>query len=401
MSKEAHVSEVKKKEIIILKELLEKNNIIGIIDITDLPSAQFQKLRNKLKDSLVIRVAKKNLIKLAIEELKDKKKGIEKLEECLDSSMPALIFTEQDPFKLAKILNKNKSTLPAKAGQISPKDIIIPEGPTPFPAGPIVGELAAAGVKATIEDGKIIVKQASTLVKSGVEITAKQADLLAKFKIEPMEIGLNVISIYQDGEVYKKDVLAIDEETVLADLKSAASGAFNVAIFTGYPTKETVDILLKKAEAESLALSQKVPEDDEVKDEPKEEPKPTEEAPKEKEKPVESEQPKEEEPKPVEVEQPVEEIKEPEEKTFEESPKEEPKPVEEPAPEEKPVEKKVDGVPSADELKKESQSDQSNEQSGTQKDVESPVGYTEENSQGAQEIINKMKDNINGGQKWN
>jgi large subunit ribosomal protein L10 len=396
MSKQAHVSETKKKEVAILKELLEKNNIIGIIDITDLPSAQFQKLRSKLKDSLNVRVSKKSLIKLAIEGLKDKKKGIEKLEEGLEGTMPALIFTEQDPFKLAKILNNNKSTLPAKAGQISPKDIIIPEGPTPFPAGPIVGELSAAGVKASIEDGKIVVKQASTLVKGGEEINSKQADLLAKFKIEPMEIGFNVISIYQDGEVYNRDVLSIDEETVLADLKAAASGAFNVAVFTGYPTKDTIDILLKKAEAESLALSQKVPEDSEV----KEEPKPIEEVPKEEEKPVEEtpkEEVREEEPKPVEVEQPVEEVKEPEEKTVEESPKEEPKPVEEPVPEEK----KVDEVPKADELKKESQSDQSIKQSGTQKDAKSTVGYSDENAQGAQEIINKMKDNANGGQKWN
>ena len=62
---------------------------------------------------------------------------------------------------------------------------------------------------------------------------------------------------------------------------------------------------------------------------------------------------------------------------------------------------KKEEVPKADELKKKSQSDQSNEQSGTQKDAESPVGYSEESSQGAQEIINKMKDNVSGGQKWN
>ena len=50
----AHVSEAKKKEVEIIKKALAENEIIGILDLTSLPSAQFQKLKHKLKDRLSI-----------------------------------------------------------------------------------------------------------------------------------------------------------------------------------------------------------------------------------------------------------------------------------------------------------------------------------------------------------
>jgi len=146
----AHVSEIKKKEVKLLKEILSKNEIIGILDLTNLPSAQFQKLKNKLKKVMSIRVSKKSLIKLAISSSIENKKGIEKLEEYLENTMPALLVSKEDPFKLSNKLLKNKSRMAAKPGQISPKNIEIPEGPTSFPAGPVVGELGAAGIKAAI-----------------------------------------------------------------------------------------------------------------------------------------------------------------------------------------------------------------------------------------------------------
>ena len=69
------------------------------------------KLKNKLKDTMSIRVSKKSLIKLAIESSKENKKGLEKLEEYLLNCMPALLTSNEDPFKIAKKLNNKIYTL--------------------------------------------------------------------------------------------------------------------------------------------------------------------------------------------------------------------------------------------------------------------------------------------------
>ncbi len=354
----AHVSDKKKQVVAELIKKLESENIIGIIDLTNLPSAQFQKIKHKLRDNLNVIVAKKSLIKLALEKVKEKKKGIEKLEKYLENSMPALIFTTQDAFKIAKTLDKNKSSTAAKPGQIAPKDLKVPEGPTPFAPGPIIGELGAAGIKAAIEDGKVVIKEEATIVKKDEEISQAQSDMLAKFGIEPMEIGLNIKAIYQNGDVFDSEILSIDEAEYLDRIKVAASEALNLAVFVAYPTKETVEILLQKAEREKLSIESKLPEDETPAEEKSEEK--TEEEPKAEETP--KEEPKAEE--------------------KSEEPKQEEVPKEEPKAEEKTEEPKTEEAPKEDQKSKET-TDQS--------------GYSEESVKQAEQLLDQLKQDSIGG----
>ncbi len=251
----AHVSDAKKVEVKKIIDLTKKYDVIGIVDLTGLPSAQFQKIKAKLKDSLLIKVSKKRLMRIALKDLEKDKKGISKLEPFLEKCMPAIIFTNQDPFKLSSILNKNKSRAPAKAGQTSPSDIVIPAGPTPFAPGPVIGELGQAGIATGIEAGKIIVKNDTTIVKEGEYINPRTADILARFGIEPIEIGLNLTAVYEKGQIYDKNVLSIDEEGYKNRLQQAYMEAFNLAIYSSYVTKETIKELLQKADSETKALT--------------------------------------------------------------------------------------------------------------------------------------------------
>ena len=149
----AHVSEEKKGIVKEIVTLLEKYPVIGSVDMTGLPASQLQQINQKLRETALLRMTKKRLINLAIQQVKEKKKGIENLE---IRGMAALIFTEQDPFKLCKQLDKGKIPSPAKAGQIAPKDIVVKAGPTGFAPGPIISELSGAGLKTGIAEGKIM-----------------------------------------------------------------------------------------------------------------------------------------------------------------------------------------------------------------------------------------------------
>ena len=250
-----HISEKKKIELKKLKELISKNSVIGVLDVTNLPSAQFQQMRKKLSN-VEIRTSKKRLISIALNELKDSKKGVELLIPHLEKCMPALLLSEENPFKIASVLAKNKSSAPAKAGQIAPNDLIIPSGPTPFGPGPIIGELGQAGIKTIIEGGKIVIQEDATIVKSGEEITRKNSDLLAKFGIEPMEIGLNIVAIYEKDFVYTSDVLNVDEEEYKKNILLAYQEAFSLALEVGYLTEDTVPVLIKKAYKEAIHLAE-------------------------------------------------------------------------------------------------------------------------------------------------
>lgn len=234
--------------------LLKEYPIIGAVDMESLPAPQLQQMREQLRDTCVIKMTKRRLINVAIENAKTEKPGLEALNEHL-TGMPALLFTKENPFTLFKILKKNKSPAPAKGGQTAPKDIKISAGPTPFAPGPIIGELGKFGLKTGVENGKVAIKKDAVVCKEGEEISSDLAALLTRLDIKPMEVGLAITAVYEEGDILTKSVLDIDEEAYLADLQAAAAGAVNLSVNAAIPTTDTIELLLAKATREGRSLS--------------------------------------------------------------------------------------------------------------------------------------------------
>ncbi len=255
MRPKAHVSEEKKKELASIVKLMQEYPVVGLIDLTGLPSAQYQSIRAKLKSRLLIKTANKNLIRLALEKIKENKHGIEEFEPLLKDCMPALLFTKEDPFIISKNLNKSKSKAAAKPGQIAPYDLIAPAGPTPFAPGPIIGELGAVGIKTQIVAGKIHIKEDAVLAHKGDVINQKVAEMLARLGIQPMEIGLNLAAMYDSGKIFLRDVLSINEQDYINQIKEAFAFSLNLAVYSAYTSKDTINHLIKKSVVEGKALS--------------------------------------------------------------------------------------------------------------------------------------------------
>ncbi len=236
-----------------LVQLIQKYPIVGAVNMENMPTPQLQNMRSQLRESVVLKMTKKRLILIALEEAKGKK-GIEELKKHV-KGMPALLFTNENPFKLFKVLKKNKSTAPAKAGQTAPSDVEVKAGPTGFAPGPIIGELGALGIKAGINAGKVAIKEDSIVLKEGEIFTAQIAAILTRLKIEPMEIGLDLVATYENGTIFTKKVLNIDEDEFLQNINTAASWAFNLAMESGFPTKDTIELMIMKAFTQAKGLS--------------------------------------------------------------------------------------------------------------------------------------------------
>jgi large subunit ribosomal protein L10 len=166
----------------------------------------------------------------------------------------ALVFTNESPFKLYKLLEQTKTPSPIKAGAIAPADIIVQKGPTSFPPGPILGEFQSAGIPASIEAGKVAIKETKVVCKAGEAVPQKLATMLAKLEIYPLIIGLNMRAAYDEGTIYGPELLAIDEGKYFSDIIRAVQNAFNLSVNTAYPTSATIGTLLAKAYAESKNL---------------------------------------------------------------------------------------------------------------------------------------------------
>jgi len=252
-----HLPTWKREEVEQIKELAQEYNLVGLVNIYGIPAKQFQQIRRNLHGTAVVKVARNTLLTHAFNELGGNFVELDKKV----NEHTALIFAKGNPFKLFKTLEQNSTKRIAKAGEIAPEDIVVPAGPTSFKPGPIVGELSSAGIPAAIDGGKVKIKETKTVVKAGNPINQKLADALSKLDIKPMPVGLNLIAVNYEGEIYLPDVLSIDDEAYKAKITLAASQAFNLAVNASVMTASTAvtEAQIAKAVREARNLGVEAP----------------------------------------------------------------------------------------------------------------------------------------------
>ncbi|TFF68549.1 50S ribosomal protein L10 [Candidatus Thorarchaeota archaeon] len=232
---------------------IESSKMVGLVNVEGVGAKQLQGIRESLRGSAKIQMARNTLMKRAIEDAKVD--GVDQLEKHVTGPV-AFVFSEQDPFLLSKFLSENKAQAPAKGGQVAPKNIIVPAMNTGVAPGPFISELAALEIPSRVKGGVIHVTEDTVAVEAGEVISNAMAQMLARLGIEPMELQLKLIAAYTDGVVLTGDTLEVDLEQIFKQVMAGHQYAVNLSINAGYPTTDTVPMIVAKAnmEAKSLAL---------------------------------------------------------------------------------------------------------------------------------------------------
>jgi large subunit ribosomal protein L10 len=255
----AHVAEWKHGEISELTSLITHHKIIGIIDIGSIPAPQLQQMRGGIRAKAQIRAAKNSLIVRALDEAEKQVKGISALKSEVHGQA-AVIATDVNPFALFKEIKATRQKAPAKGGETAAHDIEVLAGDTPFKPGPIVGELQKVGIPAAISEGKVVIKNDKVLVEAGQKISRELAQMLSRIDIYPIELGLNLHAVFENGSIYRPDVLDIDMDRFMGQLRTASLTALGLAMETGWANTQTIRPLLTKAyrSAYTLALEKNI-----------------------------------------------------------------------------------------------------------------------------------------------
>lgn len=254
MAVKAHVAPWKKEEVKEIKQILTTHPVLAVVTIGSIPSPNMQKIRAGLRGKAEVRSGKNNLLMLALEEAEKERPGVKVLETIMQGQT-ALVGSDLNPFALFKQFTASRTKAAAKAGQLAPFDIEVQKGDTPFKPGPIVGELQKAGIPAAIDAGKVVIKSTKVVVKKGEAISADLASALDKLGIHPIDIGLDVRGVWENGVIYKADVLAIDETKFQQDLAASVRAALGVALEIGWATKTTIEPLVGKGVKSALAVA--------------------------------------------------------------------------------------------------------------------------------------------------
>jgi large subunit ribosomal protein L10 len=246
------VLEEKIGEVEDIKELLKGYKSIGLASLQKVRAAQLQALKKKLAGDVYMKVLKNTLTKLALEGMDDA--DLKKLEEHLEGAN-LFLFTDLNPFKLALLLEHGKVKTTAKSGDISAMDVVIPEGSTGQPPGPIISQLNAVGLPTRIESGSVWVSKDTLVVRKGEVIPERLAAVLSKLGIKAVEAGLSMKVVLDEGLIIPGDMLKIDVEETRRSIEENNKAAFALSLTIAYPTPETMVMLLQDAQQKAIALS--------------------------------------------------------------------------------------------------------------------------------------------------
>jgi large subunit ribosomal protein L10 len=260
------VPETKIKNIQEIEDLFSKNRTLMLVSTKNLPDKQLQSIKKDVRDKATIKVYKKSTLMRALEDLE----SVKEIENDVKENI-AIVFSQEDPFKLALFFLENKSPVKAKSGQLIEEDVFVEPGPTEFVPGPIISELNNAKIKFGIENGKISIKVKSVIAKKGEAVTLEKASIMDKLGLKPFYIGLIPVTAYDknSGVIYKN--INFNKQEIINNMKEFSRKALGLAFSLGYCCKGTISALIGKAVSHEKALSKIAEEKSSTKEKPAEE----------------------------------------------------------------------------------------------------------------------------------
>ncbi len=246
---------VSKEKVSLLEEtnkIFKSHKTILLFDLQSLPSSQLHKIRNKLKDEeIYTTIVKKKILDLG---LKNTKLPLN-LEEI---KQPALIYSNKDIFYITKKLKELKVRRKAKVAEISTSDIEIPAGGTNIQAGPAISTFKQFKIQTIMKDGKIGIKDPTTICKKGDIISTGMLSLLNMLNIEPIEMSIHPELGYNENIVYDKNTLGLDEQYFKEQISLSENNVFKLTVSINYPTKQNISFLVQKGFQRGKTLSIKL-----------------------------------------------------------------------------------------------------------------------------------------------
>ncbi len=249
------IPEWKIQEVRELTDLLKKYRTVLIVDLSKTPTSRLQRLRRKMEtkfgDHVKLRVTKNTLFRIAM-----KQAGLDPtpLEGYLTGTN-LFIFTDLNPFHLALEINKIRTTAPAKPGDVTETEIILPSGDTGLKPGPIMSVFGKLKVPIRVQGGTIWIAKDTIVAKPGDTISAELASILQKLGIEPIEVKLKLKAAYDNGVVIPAEQLLLDLEEYRKQVQEAILGALWVGVEIAYPEPDVMKLAIPVAVKRAFAVA--------------------------------------------------------------------------------------------------------------------------------------------------
>ncbi len=235
-----------------VKELLSKFKSVAIISLENVPSHQYDLIKNELRGHGVVKVYKNNVFFRAAEKLGVE--SVDKLSKYL-TGINAFLFTNSNPYEIALFIEKVVAPRYAKPGDIAESDIYVPGGSTGIPPGPMLSVFGKLKIRTQVREGVIWIAKETRVAKTGDKITPELSSLLRRLDIKPIMVKLSLKAILEEGRVHSAENLKVDIDSFKDEVLKAASVSKELAIEAAMPLPGLLPQILVRAHKRALMLA--------------------------------------------------------------------------------------------------------------------------------------------------
>ncbi|MCS7099919.1 MAG: 50S ribosomal protein L10 [Sulfolobales archaeon] len=243
---------VKSRVVDQIKELLKQYRVLAIMAVDRAPAAESRRIYGRLSEYGVVKLYKNSLVLRALRDLGAK--NVDRVSEYLTGSN-IFMFTNMNPFKLAKVVEEFVEYRYAKPGDTLDFDVELSPGPTGVKPGPSMSLFGKLKIPTQVREGVIWIAKETKVLKRGDAISPELSSLMRRLGVRVVPVRIQLKAVYEDGHIYLPKDLKIDFEAVKKDLVSAISMSRLLAVELAIPVPEVVPDLLTKAYRASVELA--------------------------------------------------------------------------------------------------------------------------------------------------
>jgi len=214
-----------------LTKMFNSYSKLLIINIDNVSSKQVQDIRAALRGKAELLFGKNTLIRGNI----------------------GFVFTNAKLKEIKDVIESIKIGAPARVGSVAPIEVIIQAGNTGLPPEQ-TGFFQALQIPTKIVRGTIEIMTQVTLVKAGSKVGTSEAALASLLKMTPFSYSASVTHVYDNGVIYKPEVLETPEETLVEIAQTAIANMTALSLATGVPSPASISYLLSSAVRNVAAL---------------------------------------------------------------------------------------------------------------------------------------------------
>jgi len=236
-----------------LVSLLDEYTSVLVVAADNVGSNHMQQIRRAMRGKAVLLMGKNTMIRKAIRDHLEKTPELEGLLPHVRGNI-GLVFTNGDLADVRTKLTELKVQASAKAGSISPLDVVVPAGNTNMEPTK-TSFFQALSIPTKINRGTIEIINDIHLLTVGQKVSLSQAALLQMLGIKPFQYGLKVLTVYDNGAVYPAAVLDLTDDDILQKFFGGVNNVAAVSLQIGYPTVVSLPHSIMNGYKHILAIS--------------------------------------------------------------------------------------------------------------------------------------------------